>query len=94
MLSGFETSNNQYSLACNARLEFEVNEREKCYNYNITDDEDCELGVSRKTLFKVQLALTTTNDQTILLTTGRELAKVFIDDSAEPECCKLKMFIH
>ena len=50
--------------------------------------------MSRDTLFKVELAVITTNDQTIHISSGREVATVFIDDSAEPECCKLTiMFI-
>ena len=86
-MSGFETSNDQYTLVCNVRLSFSVDGKNiMCYNYSITDDEDCELGEMVETVFKVRLALLTFD---IGLHSGYDTATIVIDDRDEPECCKL-----
>ena len=75
-------------MVCNAILTFEVSETEKCYNYSIIDDSDCELGHTEK-LFSVHLGLVSTNDQPIQILSDREVANIFTNESREPECCEL-----
>lgn len=85
---GFETSKN-YTLECNVRLEFDVNDTHKCYYYNITDDDVCELQMRARTeVFKVLLTLVATSDFPPKVTSSHSVANVYINDSAEPECCE------
>ena len=83
---GKETSNEQYTLECNRILHFEVGQSQVCYNYNITNDERCELGTS-ETQFKLRLSLSSTTNLRIDPTFSS--ATVTVDDSNEPECCML-----
>ena len=84
--SGKETSNEQYTLECNRILHFEVGQSQVCYNYNITNDERCELGAS-ETHFKLRLSLSSTTN--LRINPIFSSATVTIDDSNEPECCML-----
>ena len=83
---GKEISNEQYTLECNRVLHFEVGQSQVCYNYNITNDDICELGAS-ETQFKLRLSISSTTNLRIDPTFSS--ATVTIDDSNEPECCML-----
>ena len=72
---------------CSTRLYFSVNDSKRCYSYNITDDSICELGMSA-TSFKVHLIYFSSDDETVLIKSGSDVATVNIDDTNEPECCK------
>ena len=79
IFTGYDIANDQYILVCNAILTFEVSETEKCYNYSIIDDSDCELGQTEK-LFSVHLGLVSTNDQPIQILSDREVANIFTNE--------------
>ena len=83
--TGKEISTDQYTLECNRKLQFSADQLEHCYNYNITDDEVCELG-ERATQFKVRLSITSTTG--LGIDPELSVARVTIDDSKEPECCE------
>ena len=74
---------------CSTRLSFAVDDKEVCYNYNITQDPTCEVG-NLQTYFLVRLTLFT-DDEEIHIDLHRRVANVTIDDSAEPECCKFQL---
>ena len=84
--SGKETSNEQYTLECNRVLHFEVGQSQVCYNYNIINDERCELDAS-ETQFKLRLSLSSTTN--LRIDPIFSSTTVTIDDSNEPECCML-----
>ena len=78
-------SNQQYTLECSRKLEFEKKRSVVCHNYKITPDNDCELR-EKATHFVIRLSLTFTDGISI----DRQLshARVTIDDSQELECCE------
>ena len=86
ILSGKETSTDQYTLECNRILHFEVGQSQVCYDYNITNDDICELGAS-ETQFKLRLSLSSTTN--LHIDPYFSSATVTVDDSNEPECCML-----
>ena len=57
----------------------------QCHNYSINNDEVCELGAQ----FGVRLSLLTANDTELRLDPYTQEAVISIDESREPECCKL-----
>ena len=57
-----------------------------CHNYTILTDNVCEL-MENTTQFEVRLSVTSTDRLDINSSLSR--ATVSIDDSREPECCKL-----
>ena len=75
-------------MECNRKLQFSTGQQERCYNYNITNDEVCELG-ERATRFKVRLSITSTTG--LGIDPALSAARVTIDDSREPECCEYVM---
>ena len=83
---GKGTSNEQYTLECNRILHFAVGQSQVCYNYNITNDERCELGTN-ETHFKLRLSLSSTTN--LRIDPIFSSATVTVDDSNEPECCML-----
>ena len=83
--TGREFSSEQYTLECKRNLYFAVGQSEECYNYNITDDQNCELH-ERTTHFKLRLSLSSTTN--LRIDSFSSEAIVTIDDSNEPECCK------
>ena len=86
--SGKEISSIQYTPECNRVLQFEIGQAEVCHNYNITNDEMCELGANA-TQFKLQLSLSSTDKLGINSSLSETM--VTIDDSQEPECCKIAL---
>ena len=86
--SGKEISSTQYTPECNRVLHFEVGQAEVCHNYTITNDETCELGANA-TQFKLQLSLSLTDRLGINSSLSETM--VTIDDSQEPECCKIAL---
>ena len=85
--SGYEISNEQYTLVCNVELSFTVDgNTTMCYNYNITNDAKCELE-NEATSFNVQIGLLSSDNGVHI---GQGVATVFIDDTNEPECCKCR----
>ena len=74
-------------MECNGRLNFTTDNITQCYNYNITNDNVCELGTSQ-TMFKVELTLSTAGDDQLLVNRSNSVATVIIDDTTEPECSK------
>ena len=66
-----------------------MGDNQQCHNYTIKQDEDCELPGNPDSLFKLRLALITTDDDALHISSHSEVTTVFIDDTAEPECCKL-----
>ena len=57
----------------------------QCHNYSINNDDACELRAQ----FGVRLSLLTANDAELRLDPDTQEAVIFIDESREPECCKL-----
>ena len=84
-ISGSEVSK-QYSLECNKELQFKKGTPEICHDYTILTDNVCEL-MENTTQFEVRLSVTSTDRLDINSSLSR--ATVSIDDSREPECCKL-----
>jgi hypothetical protein len=82
--SGFDTSNNQYTLECSVRLHFDITDKRKCYKYNVTNDDICEVQTSE--IFKVRLTLITTNDPQLQVHANLSLASAWVNDTEEPEC--------
>ena len=83
--SGKEISSTQYTLECNRILHFEIGQAEVCHNYSITNDEMCELA----TRFKLRLSLSSTDN--LRINSSLSETMVTIDDSQEPECCKIAL---
>ena len=83
--SGKEISSTQYTLECNRVLHFEIGQAEVCHNYSITNDEMCELA----TQFKLRLSLSSTDN--LRINSSLSETMVTIDDSQEPECCKIAL---
>ena len=79
--SGYE-----YPLDCDVMLNFSVNENNKCHNYIIKDDSNCELDTMTEPAFSLRLALLSTNDQTIYIHSNLAKTNIFTDETAEPEC--------
>ena len=77
----------QFTLECNKRLNFSVGDPYVCYSIPIRNDMDCELE-DRQTEFQIQLALITNDVEGLRVNSSLDIAKVVIDDSMEPECCK------
>ena len=90
-ISGFDTSVTDYTLECNRRLSFTTGTAIRCYSYNITNDDICELGMSQ-TVFKVQVTLSTAGDAELLVDNRTSITTVIIDDTKEPECSKSKLY--
>ena len=88
-ISGFDSSVTDYTLECNRRLSFTTGTTIRCYSYNITNDDRCELGMSRN-VFKVQVTLA--GDNELLVNSSSSIATVIIDDTTEPECSKSKLY--
>ena len=86
--SGKEISSTQYTLECNRVLQFEIGQAGVCHNYSITNDEMCELGANA-TQFKLQLSLSSTDK--LRINSSLSETMVTIDDSQEPECCKIAL---
>ena len=86
--SGKEISNTQYTLECNRVLHFEFGQSEVCHNYRITNDETCEVDANA-TQFKLQLSLSSTDR--LRINSSLSETMVTIDDSQEPECCKIAL---
>ena len=86
--SGKGISSTQYTLECNRVLQFEVGQTQVCHNYSITNDEMCELGANA-TQFKLQLSLSSTDK--LRINSSLSETMVTIDDSQEPECCKIAL---
>ena len=84
---GFETSNSQYVLECNRRLNFSLGDSTQCYSYRIIDDLECELH-DNMSHFAVRVTLITTDDSELQIESDFSVATVTVDDSTEPECCK------
>ena len=84
--SGKEISSTQYTLECNRVLHFEVGQPKVCHNYTIKNDEACELGANA-TQFKLRLSLSSTDR--LRINSSLSETMVTIDDSQEPECCKI-----
>ena len=85
ILSGEEISSQQFTLECSRELQFEKGSPEQCHEYNITQDDVCELKESA-THFKLRISVTDTD--LLSIDYGKSTATVSIDDSSEPECCK------
>ena len=83
-----EISSTQYTLECNRVLHFEVGQADVCHNYSITNDDTCELGANA-TQFKLQLSLSSTDR--LHINSSLSETMVTIDDSQEPECCKIAL---
>ena len=90
---GYVTSKMQFDLECNKRLNFSVGNSSVCYSIPITNDMDCELE-DCQTEFQIQLALITNDDEGLRVNSSLDIAKVVIDDSMEPECCKSMYILH
>ena len=86
--SGKEISSTQYTLEYNRVLHFEVGQAKMCHNYSITNNEMCELGANA-TQFKLQLSLSSTDK--LRINSSLSETMVTIDDSQEPECCKIAL---
>ena len=86
--SGKEISSIQYTPECNRVLRFQVGQADVCHNYSITNDDMCELGANA-TQFKLQLSLSSTDRLGINSSLSQTM--VTIDDSQEPECCKIAL---
>ena len=82
--SGFEKSTTQYTLECDRQLNFSIGDPFHCHNYSIADDEVCEL-YDNTTQFGLRLSLFNNGIQ---IQDNLSVARVVIDDSEEPECCK------
>ena len=82
--SGFERSTTQYTLECDRQLNFSIGDSIHCHNYSIADDDDCELN-ENETQFRLRLSLFNNGIQ---IQRNLSVARVVIDDSEEPECCK------
>ena len=82
--TGYDISED-YSLACNVRLEFERNDLYRCNtdSYTIINDTECE----ENEFFILQLVVIT-SDPGINVDSSASEAHVFINDLAEPECSK------
>ena len=68
------------------RVDFDINDKRKCYKYNISDDDVCEL--QRIEIFQIRLALINTTDSHLQIHSNYSLTSAWIDDTEEPECCK------
>ena len=64
-------------------------ETRMCYNYNITDDQVCELG-DLTTTFQIQMGVLT-SDNGIHIDPLQRVASIIIDDTDEPECCECRI---
>ena len=64
-------------------------ETRMCYNYNITDDQVCELE-DLTTIFQVQMGLLT-SDSGIHIDPLQRVANITIDDTDELECCECRI---
>ena len=73
-------------LECSVKLHFDIDDKCHCYNYTIFDDDACEVQSSE--IFKLRLALITTNDSHLQIHDDFSIASAWIDDTNEPECCK------
>ena len=82
--SDFDRSTTQYTLECDRRLNFSIGDPFHCHNYRIADDDDCEL-FENETQFALRLSLF---NNEIQIERSLSVARVVIDDSEEPECCK------
>ena len=85
LLSGEEISSQQFTLECSRELQFEKGSSIQCHDYNITQDNVCELSESA-THFQLRLSVTDTD--LLSIDNGKSTATVTIDDSSEPECSK------
>ena len=65
-------------------MTFSIGESMHCHNYSIADDEVCELN-ENKTQFGLCLSLFNNGIQ---IQDNLSVARVVIDDSEKPECCK------
>ena len=90
---GFEHSED-YDLDCEVRLEFALNDTYQCHNYSITDDTRCELEEREKIeIFKVLIALITSDVPFLRVESSHSTATVHINDTDEPECSKLSLLL-
>ena len=91
LLSGFDTSNNQYTLECSVRLHFDMNDTRQCYKYDVSDDDICEIPITE--IFQVHLTLITNSSQFLQIHSKYSLTSAWIDDTEEPECCKFMSWL-
>ena len=84
VFAAFETENTSYEI-----LDFEVTDTIKCHNFTIPDDKVCELNRTDN-IFHIRLTAIPSDFIIVRVPSNLSVATVFIDDSREPECRKLK----
>ena len=81
-----DVSDQEYGPGCIQELEFKQRIPVVCHQYTIKQDDECEVE-EQPTHFVLLLGLTSTDR--LRLDPSSSSLRITIDDSREPECCKM-----